>query len=76
MWADKSLADQNNMMNVCSKKSENIDDIEKQLKEALLQQTESGMVPFSITKKVLSSVMFQVLWPTFTSSYILVTLSL
>jgi len=41
MWADKSLADQNNMMNVCSKKSENIDDIEKQLKEALLQQTES-----------------------------------
>ena len=53
MWADKSLADQNNMMNVCSKKSENIDDIEKQLKEALLQQTESGMAPFSITKKSL-----------------------
>merc|ERR1719348_2570466 len=41
LMADKSLADQNNMMNVCSKKSENIDDIEKQLKEALLQQTES-----------------------------------
>lgn len=41
MMADKSLADQNSMMNVCNKKGENNDDIEKQLKEALLQQTES-----------------------------------
>merc|ERR1712154_93595 len=41
LLADKSLADQNGMMNLCSKKSENIDDIEKQLKEALLTQTDS-----------------------------------
>jgi len=39
--ADKSLADQNSMMNECAKKSENLDDVEKQLKDALLQQTES-----------------------------------
>ena len=41
MMADKSLADQASMMNICNKKGENNDDIEKQLKEALLQQTES-----------------------------------
>jgi len=41
MMADKSLADQNSMMNVGSKKSEAMDDVEKQLKDALLQQTES-----------------------------------
>merc|ERR1712051_948669 len=29
--ADKSLADQNSMMNECAKKSENLDDVEKQL---------------------------------------------
>jgi len=41
LMADKSLADQNAMLNLCSKKSENIDDIEKQLKDALLTQTDS-----------------------------------
>jgi len=41
MMADKSLADQNSMMNVGSKKSEAMDDVEKQLKDALIQQTES-----------------------------------
>jgi len=41
MMADKSLADQNSMMNVGSKKSEAMDDVEKQLKDALQQQTES-----------------------------------
>merc|ERR1711874_964266 len=41
LMADKSLADQNAMLNLCSKKSANIDDIEKQLKDALLTQTDS-----------------------------------
>merc|ERR1711936_667919 len=41
IMADKSLAEQNNIMNVCSKKSENNDDLEKQLKDALFTKTES-----------------------------------
>merc|ERR1712121_264439 len=41
MQADKSLADQNNIMNVCSKKSENNDDLEKQLKDAVFTKDES-----------------------------------
>jgi len=41
IMADKSLAEQNNMMNVCSKQSENNDDLEKQLKDALLTKTDS-----------------------------------
>ena len=41
IMADKSLADQNTIMNVCAKKSENNDDLEKQLKEALFTKTES-----------------------------------
>ena len=39
--ADKSLADQNDIMNVCSKKSENNDDLEKQLKDAVFTKDES-----------------------------------
>jgi len=39
--ADKSLAEQNNMMNICSKKSENNDDLEKQLKDAVFTKDES-----------------------------------
>eukprot|EP00092_Neocalanus_flemingeri_P064931 GFUD01078877.1.p1 GENE.GFUD01078877.1~~GFUD01078877.1.p1 ORF type:complete len:285 (+),score=129.75 GFUD01078877.1:61-915(+) len=41
MMADKSLADQNDIMNVCLKKSENNDDLEKQLKDALFTKTDS-----------------------------------
>lgn len=41
MMADKSMADQNTMMNTGMKKSEAMDDVEKQLKDALVQQTES-----------------------------------
>jgi len=41
IMADKSLTDQNDIMNVCSKKSENNDDLEKQLKDALFTKTES-----------------------------------
>jgi len=41
IMADKSLADQNTILNVCSKKSENNDDLEKQLKDALFTKTES-----------------------------------
>eukprot|EP00091_Calanus_sinicus_P004718 TRINITY_DN15059_c1_g1_i1.p1 TRINITY_DN15059_c1_g1~~TRINITY_DN15059_c1_g1_i1.p1 ORF type:complete len:153 (+),score=64.20 TRINITY_DN15059_c1_g1_i1:177-635(+) len=41
MQADKSLADQNDIMNVCSKKSENNDDLEKQLKDAIFTKDES-----------------------------------
>ena len=41
MQADKSLADQNDVMNVCSKKSENNDDLEKQLKDAVFTKDES-----------------------------------
>jgi len=41
IMADKSLADQNNIMNVCSKKSEENDDLEKQLKDANFTKTES-----------------------------------
>jgi len=41
LMADKSLADQANIMNVCMKKSENNDDLEKQLKESLFTKTES-----------------------------------
>merc|ERR1712203_596470 len=41
MQADKSLADQNNIMNVCSKKSENNDDLENQLKDAVFTKDES-----------------------------------
>merc|ERR1712147_559272 len=41
MLADKSLAEQNNIMNVCSKKSENNDDLEKQLKDAVFTKDES-----------------------------------
>ena len=41
MMADKSMADQNTMMNTGMKKSEAMDDLEKQLKDALVQQTES-----------------------------------
>merc|ERR1719270_1814169 len=39
--ADNSLAEQNNIMNVCSKKSENNDDLEKQLKDAVFTKDES-----------------------------------
>jgi hypothetical protein len=39
--ADKSLADQNDIMNVCSKKSENNYDLEKQLKDAIFTKDES-----------------------------------
>jgi len=41
IMADKSLADQNELMNICSKKGENNDDLEKQLKEAVFTKTES-----------------------------------
>jgi len=41
IMADKSLADQNDIMNVCSKKSENNDDLEKQLKDAIFTKDES-----------------------------------
>jgi len=41
IMADKSLADQNSILNVCSKKSENNDDLEKQLKDAMFTKTES-----------------------------------
>ena len=41
IMADKSLADQNTIMNVCAKKSENNDDLEKQLQDALFTKTES-----------------------------------
>jgi len=41
LMADKSLGDQNDIMNVCMKKSENNDDLEKQLKESLFTKTES-----------------------------------
>jgi len=41
LQADKSLGDQNNIMNTCSKKSENNDDLEKQLKDALFTKDES-----------------------------------
>jgi len=39
--ADKSLSEQNNIMNSCSKQSENNDDLEKQLKDALFTKDES-----------------------------------
>jgi len=39
--ADQSLADQNSLLNVCGKKSENNDDLEKQLKDAIFTKTES-----------------------------------
>ena len=41
IMADKSLADQNELMNVCGKKNENNDDLEKQLKDAIFTKTES-----------------------------------
>merc|ERR1719495_2633061 len=41
IMADKSLADQNDLMNVCGKKNENNDDLEKQLKDAVFTKTES-----------------------------------
>eukprot|EP00090_Calanus_glacialis_P000996 TRINITY_DN10721_c0_g1_i1.p1 TRINITY_DN10721_c0_g1~~TRINITY_DN10721_c0_g1_i1.p1 ORF type:complete len:285 (-),score=128.06 TRINITY_DN10721_c0_g1_i1:123-977(-) len=41
IMADKSLADQNELMNICSKKSENNDDLEKQLKDAIFTKTDS-----------------------------------
>ena len=41
IMADKSLADQNDLMNVCGKKNENNDDLEKQLKDAIFTKTES-----------------------------------
>ena len=50
--ADKSLAEQNNIMNVCSKKSENNDDLEKQLKDALFTKTESENKYEEVVKKL------------------------
>jgi len=41
LMADSSLGNQNTIMNVCMKKSENNDDLEKQLKESLFTKTES-----------------------------------
>merc|ERR1712142_509862 len=41
LMADSSLAEQNNVMNVCGKKSENNDDLEKQLKDAVFTKDES-----------------------------------
>ena len=50
--ADKSLADQNDIMNVASKKSDNNDDLEKQLKDAIFTKDESEYKYESLAQKL------------------------